>query len=451
MKRYIILIILLSLPFYTFADTDKKVWKIMADIGDLGCFNFYMFSEESDSILYLTSPKNRDKELLGTFKATILRTMQKRKNKNSIVTIEMKENGLINFLTMKLRIKDIEYLSNDSIKGNLSIDSDNVLGTIIAEKTKISFDHLQKIRDYNKIVENIDSITIANIYNPKLTKTKRWDNFICKLKRKSQIINDDLEFLLLFLVNVRNVGFSHFFITRTNINLEKISTNNQLETIVKSDSIVYIKIKTLAGELNEIDSIFSVYRDFKYKILDFRNMPGGILRNTYTLASYLITDTINAGSFVTRRYYLDPAYCKNLQHSEKFITLENAKTDSFMNILREQPGINIKLFPNKSDKVPVDQQIYILTNKRTASAGEPLVYGLRKFGNSTIIGKKTAGQILSPDVFYIGDGYYLVLPIAEYITPDGENIEGKGIEPDINVNPEKALDWVYKKINIEKM
>jgi carboxyl-terminal processing protease len=309
---------------------------------------------------------------------------------------------------------------------------------------------MQKIRNYNKIVENIDSVTRANIYNPKLTETRKWDNFVYKLNRKSQTINDDLEFLLLFLFNARNVGFSHFFVTRTNINLEKIS-NNQLETIVKGDSIVYIKIKTLAGELNEIESIFSVYQNFKYKILDFRNMPGGILRNTYTLASYLIADTINAGSFVTRRYYLDSACCKNLQHSEKFITLENAKTDSFMNILRKQPGINIKLFPNKSTKIPVDQQIYILTNKRTASAGEPLVYGLKKFGNSTIVGEKTAGQILSPDVFYIGDGYYLVLPIAEYITSDGENIEGKGIEPDININPEKALDWVYKKINNKKI
>jgi hypothetical protein len=137
MKRFIILIITFSISFYTFADTDKKIWKIIADIGDIGCLNFYMFTEESDSTLYLKSPENRDKKLIGTFKATILRTMQKRKNKSSIATIEMEENGLIHFLTMQLRIKNIEYLPDDSIKGNIVLtDSENVVGTIIAKKRK---------------------------------------------------------------------------------------------------------------------------------------------------------------------------------------------------------------------------------------------------------------------------------------------------------------------------
>jgi carboxyl-terminal processing protease len=449
MKRSIIFIIAISLSFSVFADNDKKVWKIMANIGDIGYLDFYMLTGKSDTTLYLKSPKNRDKKLLGIFRSTILRVMQNRKDKNSIVTIELKENGLIHFLTMKLKIRDIQYLSNDSIRGSIVLtDSDHTIGTIIAKKMQISFNQLQKIRDYDKIIENIDAVTTTNIYNPKLTETKKWNNFLYKFKGKSQDINDDLEFFILFLVNARNVGFSHFYVTRANINLEKTSDDNQLEAIAKNDSVVYIKIKTLAGRLNEIDSIFGSYQNFKYKILDFRNMPGGVLRNAYTLASYLIADTINAGCFVTRRCYLDRECYKNLSYSEKFMTLEDVKTDAFTEMLRRQPGININLFPDKSVKVPVDQQIYILTNNRTASAGEPLVYGLKKFGNALIVGEKTAGQILSPDVFDIGDGYYLVLPIAEYITSDGENMEGGGIEPDIKVKSDKALDWVYKKLNL---
>ena len=60
----------------------------------------------------------------------------------------------------------------------------------------------------------------------------------------------------------------------------------------------------------------------------------------------------------------------------------------------------------------------------------------------------------------LGDGTYLKVTIAEYYTPNGRSINGKGVEPDVEVdyqydedNPtndnqlDKALETVKEELN----
>ena len=56
----------------------------------------------------------------------------------------------------------------------------------------------------------------------------------------------------------------------------------------------------------------------------------------------------------------------------------------------------------------------------------------------TIVGSKTAGRLVSRSGIKIGNGYTLVLPVATYMSWNGDRIEGKGIIPDI------AVDWSYE-------
>ncbi|GHT19866.1 hypothetical protein FACS189429_7890 [Bacteroidia bacterium] len=200
--------------------------------------------------------------------------------------------------------------------------------------------------------------------------------------------------------------------------------------------------------MNEIDSVFDIYQPYKYKILDFRNMQGGVLKNVYKVASYLINDTVFGGSFRTQKCYLNEI---SINSKANFPTLQNIDFNTFTEILKQEDGVNIELFPNKHTQIPANQKIYMLTNNKTASAGEPLVYGLQKSGNAVLVGERTAGAILSPDVFDVGCGYFLAVPIAEYVTADGQTIEGKGIAPNVKIKSEKALDWVYKELGITEL
>jgi carboxyl-terminal processing protease len=80
--------------------------------------------------------------------------------------------------------------------------------------------------------------------------------------------------------------------------------------------------------------------------------------------------------------------------------------------------------------VPDDLPIVILTNGGTASSAEIFAAALHDNGRATLIGTKTFGKGIVQDVFKFGEGYVQVTT-AHYYTPEGINIHGVGIEPDI--------------------
>jgi carboxyl-terminal processing protease len=446
------LLIFTYLLFYSFSfsqngnETPKNVWLAIAQVKNMGNLSFYMLeNRQANGETLLLSPADRDKKLFGGFKATLLRAVQKRKNDNSLSTIELKDSGEIHLLVMNMRLLNTKLISPDSVSGQIfSPDYQQFLGNFSAVKTDISEQNISQLADYENIVNKIEAITSKNIYNPALTETKNWKNFIDNFREKAAIVNDDLEFMLMFFMNAKNVGFSHFSMLKENVNLERIFKDNQLEYNNINDTVGLIKVKTLSGKLEEIDSVFEVCKDKNTLILDFRNMSGGLLKNAYLFSSKLITDTINGGNFITRHCYVD-ANCKNNStFYENFPVVNNIDFQNFTNLIKQNEGVNIQIIPEKNN---TKRKIYILTNSKTASAGEPLVYGLQANEVAKVVGEKTAGQILSPDVFDVGNGYFLVVPIAEYLAPDGNKIEGKGIVPNIKVKSEKALDLVLKLIS----
>lgn len=82
----------------------------------------------------------------------------------------------------------------------------------------------------------------------------------------------------------------------------------------------------------------------------------------------------------------------------------------------------------------------MLTSGKTASTCEPIVYALKKHQLATIVGQTTAGAMLSAAFFQVYGKYYLFLPIADYYTSDGKRLDQVGVEPDIPVEAESALD-----------
>jgi len=52
---------------------------------------------------------------------------------------------------------------------------------------------------------------------------------------------------------------------------------------------------------------------------------------------------------------------------------------------------------------------------------------------ATIVGTKTAGRLLTGTGFKVGHGYFLGLPIGNYLTWQGRMIEGSGISPAVPI------------------
>jgi C-terminal processing protease CtpA/Prc len=74
----------------------------------------------------------------------------------------------------------------------------------------------------------------------------------------------------------------------------------------------------------------------------------------------------------------------------------------------------------------------MLTNSGTRSGKEVLAYGFKKYGYGEVIGTRTAGALLAGRTFYLSDGSLLLLAVAD-VAVDGERLEGKGVEPTIEV------------------
>lgn len=92
--------------------------------------------------------------------------------------------------------------------------------------------------------------------------------------------------------------------------------------------------------------------------------------------------------------------------------------------------------------------VAMLINNGTRSGKEILAFGFKKFSIGKVIGEKTAGALLGGSIFSISDGSLLYLAVQD-IKIDGERLEGKGVEPDIEV----PMDIRYlggKDMQVEK-
>ena len=85
----------------------------------------------------------------------------------------------------------------------------------------------------------------------------------------------------------------------------------------------------------------------------------------------------------------------------------------------------------------------VLINENTASASEILTASLKDNGKAKVIGTKTYGKGVIQTVLTLSDGSGLKITTAEYFTPNGTEINEKGIEPDIKVELPDTVKSVY--------
>ncbi|MFA6047684.1 MAG: S41 family peptidase [Parcubacteria group bacterium] len=168
----------------------------------------------------------------------------------------------------------------------------------------------------------------------------------------------------------------------------------------KDDKIAYIKItkfgdntgKEFSDALSKITS-----QNTKGVIIDLRNNPGGLLDKAVEIASKMIP---NGKVVVTEE---DSAGNKE--------SLKTAGGDRLSSI----PTV-------------------ILINEGSASASEILAGALRDDQGLTLIGKKTFGKGCVQQLIDLPGGSSVKITIAKWLTPNGDYIMERGINPDIEVD-----------------
>jgi C-terminal processing protease CtpA/Prc len=186
-------------------------------------------------------------------------------------------------------------------------------------------------------------------------------------------------------------------------------------------------LDTAVGDLNR--------RGCDRLIIDLRGNIGGSL-GFARLASYLCAGEIPIGHSLTPRclrtgYDRDrlPQVPMPRSRAELLLTLARfALRDKSVVLLTQ--GLGTQPFHNK---------IVLLVNEWTNSAAEMVASFAAENRLATVVGNKTAGNVLGAVNFRVGGGYWLRLPIFGWYTSRGECLEGKGVTPDVVVEVDPFL------------
>ena len=92
----------------------------------------------------------------------------------------------------------------------------------------------------------------------------------------------------------------------------------------------------------------------------------------------------------------------------------------------------------ESDEEFLDMPMVVLVNEDSYSAAELFAAVLREYDAARIVGSRTVGKGYYQNLFRLEDGSAVDLSVGRYFTSKGENLEGIGLIPDVEVAMDDA-------------
>lgn len=94
----------------------------------------------------------------------------------------------------------------------------------------------------------------------------------------------------------------------------------------------------------------------------------------------------------------------------------------------------------------------VLINENSASASEIFAGAVKDHEVGTLVGVTTFGKGIVQKTFGLNDGSVVKLTVSSYFTPNGVNIHGTGVEPDITVElPEDGKEDTQLQRAVEEL
>ena len=219
-----------------------------------------------------------------------------------------------------------------------------------------------------------------------------------------------------------------------------------LKAISKSgwlaEGVAYIRFELFPGDeqtLAELRKFIDDHKDAKTLIIDARTHRGGGLDEMDVLFPQLFAKPAMLVGMDTR------IAVEQRRGSPVEGQASLKKVTGPEGVVRREHWVTPAAQPTALSKADV----YLLTSKRTGSAGEHLSLSLKRTKRATLIGESTAGAGHYGGVIPLGHGYAAFIPVGRTFDPDtNQGWEGTGVKPDVEVPADKALDEALKRAGV---
>ncbi|MDX1953260.1 MAG: S41 family peptidase [Verrucomicrobiota bacterium] len=179
---------------------------------------------------------------------------------------------------------------------------------------------------------------------------------------------------------------------------------------------------------NAFNEAIEEFRTLDGMIIDLRGNVGGIVGFVLGLSGHLLTNQTSLG------------------------TMKMRDNQMVFNILPRKVSARLQRVE------PFSGQLAILVDPISLSASELFAGGMQAIGRARIIGEPTTGQALPAIFDRLPNGDLLYHALADYILPNDQRLESRGVTPDViikltrndllkNKDPvlQAAVDWIAKE------
>lgn len=209
-----------------------------------------------------------------------------------------------------------------------------------------------------------------------------------------------------------------------------------------TDDIGYVRVAYFPGNAGDqfaiaYEQALADLGQCKGIVIDLRGNIGGGLGSLRVMSS-LCADRRPIGFNVSRKV-AEQGYRKDqLVQIDHIPTTKLGLIRLFLRFKLFHRDRSIALFTEALGPRPFHGRVAILVNQHTKSAAEMVADFATTHRLATIVGSRTAGEVLGAVNFLVGEDYRLRMPIGGWMSWDDRLLEGRGVQPDLEVIPTAA-------------
>ncbi len=312
------------------------------------------------------------------------------------------------------------------------------------------------LRDYQSLGAELERAVRGGIYDPAIFEQRAASHFFDELRSRFTRARDDLDVIVSFQALKPSVKTSHFELIRdprlAARSLEeviagdaKVNPDGYVRVAFHAPEVAFLTVKKWDRVAPAIDRAFErlVKVGARVLVIDIRGNPGGDATSMAPLA-HLIREPVTLGAFVGRKWYEAHRAAPTPPDFEAMRAVSaDAPASQLFEDLRRHGAVVARVTP----RAPYfGGAVYLLTDRTTASASEPLAHFLKATRRAAVIGERTAGAMLVGLPHGLRDGWVVTVPEADYVAWDGLRLESRGVEPDVKTEADGVLLAVAERL-----